>query len=290
MKRDIIKSHFGRAIARGNVRLVKEPNRLPNKSIIVFIYFSCVINVYAQLRTFNEIFPNINEDIRIEILSNSGYVRSSQRTNGFMLLGSQRNTGIDPQIINIVLNKNPGYIVESITVVSKNSGTVNLLDVYNALGNVRGLKGRLYNSSTRGQAVPLFEDATRIVSERQTTTIPDPVPARVLPQAETIFIRLRDVNFGNTYYRGDMALVQNGLRYTLSNFRNISYLFIPVIRADKFIAQLYFEPIHEGVLIYSIAGVDISDFVASQLDVHSAIAKRLAVITSWAADGIINGY
>jgi len=134
----------------------------------------------------------------------------------------------------------------------------------------------------------LFEEATRIVSERQTSAIPDPPISNTLPQSETVFIRLRDTNFGNTFYRGEMELIQNGLRYTLSNFRNMTYLFVPVIREEKFIAQLYFEPIYEGVLIYSIAGADISDFFASRIHVDSAISKRLAVITAWAADGIIN--
>jgi hypothetical protein len=83
-----------------------------------------------------------------------------------------------------------------------------------------------------------------------------------------------------------MSLVQNGLRYSLTNFRNISYLFVPVIKEDNFIAQLYFEPIQEGLLIYSIAGAEISDFVASKIDIDSAITKRLNVIISWAVDGI----
>ncbi|MDR2257702.1 MAG: hypothetical protein LBE14_00980, partial [Treponema sp.] len=60
----------------------------------------------------------------------------------------------------------------------------------------------------------------------------------------------------------------------------------PVIKEEKFIAQLYFEPITEGVLVYSIAGADVSDFVASKIHMPSAIAKRLAVIISWVVDGI----
>ena len=154
------------------------------------------------------------------------------------------------------------------------------------MSNIRGLAGRLYNSASRNQAVPLFSEATRIVSQRQTTAIPDPSPVRVLPLTETVYLRLRDANFGDTFYRGDMALIQNGLRFTLTNFRNMTYMLVPVIREDRFIAQLYFEPVQEGILIYSIAGVDIADFFASRLHVDSAISKRLAVITEWASSGI----
>jgi len=255
------------------------------KTIIAALLLVCAVDVFAQTRSFNDIFPNINEDLRASIFQ-TGYIRSSRRTDGFVILGSN-SSRLDPQIVNNVLSRNPGYLVESISVIQGRSGAVSLLDVYNALGNVRDLKGRLYNSFTRNEAVPLFEEAVRIAGERQTTAIPDPAPASALPRTETVYIRLKDANFGNTYYRGEMALVQNGLRYTLYNFRSMSYLFVPVIREEKFIVQLYFEPILEGVLFYSIAGVDISDFFASKIDIDSAISKRLAVIASWASDGII---
>ena len=254
------------------------------KLLILSLLLFLVNNIFAQTRSFDEVFPNLSKEIKKSAFGNSGYVKSSQRTSGFLIMGNDKNSKLDPQIVNNVLRKNPGYLVESILVIPDSS--VNLLDIYNALGNIRDLRGRLYNSATRNQAVPLFEEATRIQSSRQTNAVPDPAPSKTLPSAETVYIRLKDVNFGNTYYRGDMTLVQNGLRYTLTNFRNISYLFVPVMKEEKFIAQLYFEPIKEGILIYSIAGADISDFVASKIDIDSAISKRLNVIISWAADGI----
>jgi len=260
--------------------------------LIILIIFLCLSagNVFSQVRTFDEIFPHIRENVKTSAFSASGYVKSSQKARGFNILGNEPGSRLDPEVVNIVLRRNPLYIVESIMVLQGVSGT-SLLDVYNALSNVRDLKGRLYNSHTRNQEVPLFEEATRIASERQTNAIPDPPPATTLPQSETVYIRLKDINFGNTYYRGDMALIHSqnrvfGLRYTLSNIRSMTYLFVPVIKEEKFIAQLYFEPIREGVLIYSIAGADISDFFAARISVDSAISKRLAVITSWAADGI----
>jgi hypothetical protein len=253
-------------------------------SLFILLFFAS--DVFAQLRTFNEIFPNLNQDIKTLAFGESGYVKSSRKTGGFIIIGNERSSRLNTQIVNNVLLKNPGYLVESILVLQGNPGSVSLLDIYNALRNIRGLRGRLYNSATRNQSVPLFEEANRIISEKQTTAIPDPAPSETLPVSETVYIRLKDANFGNTYYRGEMELVQNGLRYTLSNFRSMNYLFIPIIRENKFIAQLYFEPIQEGILIYSIAGADISDFVASKIDIDSAISKRLDVIISWAVDGI----
>ncbi|WP_461246032.1 DUF6675 family protein [Treponema sp. R6D11] len=256
------------------------------KLLSLCMFFVLANSIFAQIRNFNDVFPNLNQDIKKSAFSDSGYVKSSHKENGFIIMGNERNSKLDSQIVNNVLKKNPGYLVESILVIRVNPDSVNLLDVYNALGNIRDLSGRLYNSYTRNKSVPLFEEATRITSDKQTSAIPDPAPSKTLPKTETVYIKLKDANFGNTYYRADIALVQNGLRYTLTNFRNISYLFVPVMKEDKFIAQLYFEPIQEGILIYSIAGAEISDFVASKIDIDSAITKRLNVIISWAADGI----
>jgi len=256
------------------------------KLITLFFLLFTAFNVFAQSRAFNDIFPNLNQDIKNAAFTQAGYVKSSQKTSGFIIKGNDKDSRLDSQIVNNVLKKNPGYLAESILVIRLNPDSIKLLDVYNTLGNIRDLGGRLYNSATRNKSVPLFEEATRVTSENHLSAIPDPAPSKTLPRTETVYIRLKDANFGNTYYRAEMALVQNGLRYTLTNFRNISYLFVPVMKEDKFIAQLYFEPIQEGILIYSIAGADISDFVASKIDIDSAITKRLNVIISWAVDGI----
>ena len=257
-----------------------------NKKKVVFILFFhllCVIGVFAESRSFDDIFPNLNPNIKKAVFTASGYNKSSQKANGIELIG---DSGIDTQIVNVVFGIDPGYIVESILVIPTTPGAVTLLDIYNALRNIRDLKGRLYDSETRKQSVPLFEDATRIISEKQTTPIPDPAPVGSLPPKETFFIRLKDINFGNIYYRAEISLEKNGLCYSLSNFKNMSYFLIPVIKEGKFITQIYFEPINEGILIYSIAGADVSDFIASKIHMSSAITKRLAVIISWAAEGI----
>jgi hypothetical protein len=246
----------------------------------------CAITVFAQPRAFDDIFPDLPPRIKASVFTKSGFINSSERAKGIAIYGAGNNSGIAPQIIDAVMTKNPGYLVESILVIPQQTEASGLLDVYNALGNIRGLKGRLYDSHTKDKAIPLFEDATRLVSENRSTAIPDPPPAQNIPQTETIYIRLKDSNFGNSYYRGEMTLLNNGLLYRMSNYRNLTYFFIPVIREDKFIAQMYFEPVKDGILVYSLAGADVSDFAASRVDMGSAISKRLAVIISWVADGI----
>jgi hypothetical protein len=259
------------------------------RAVILFfnliLFLLCAADLFAQLRSFNDIFPNMSAEDRFLTFSNEGYVKSSQKS-GFIIYGNDRGCGLDQKIVGNILSSNPGYFVESISIIQQKAGTVSFLDIYNALGKIRDLKGRLYESATRGKEIPLFEDATRIISDKQTTAVPDPAPAYTLPKTDTIHVRLKDVNFGNTFYRAEMSLLENGISYTMTNSKNITYLFVPVMKEGRFIARLYIEPIAEGVLMYSVAGADISDFVSSKIHVDSAITKRLAVITSWASDGI----
>ena len=255
---------------------------------IIIVIFLCIIaaNASAQYRSINSIFPNLSQNILSQLYSSEGYVNTGQLSDGINIIARNPGCALDSQIVTMALQNNPRVIVESIKIISVPAGSISLLNIYNALAKVRDLKGRLYDSATKGRPVPLFEDASRIVSERDLSNIPDPPASSFIPASETVYIRLRDTNFGNTYYRGQVSLFSRGIRYTLTNFRNMTYLLVPVIRQEQFTAQLYFEQIQEGILLYSIAGADMSNFVSSMIDVPSAIAKRLAVITSWAEDGI----
>ena len=250
--------------------------------LLPLLLIFAVAPLFCEQRGFDDIFPGLPEEIRAAAFSGDGYIKSREKSAGFNLIDST----LDPQIAGGIINRQPAFVIESLLVIPANR---TLLEVYNALAKIRGLKGRLYHSFTRDESIPLFEDATRIESARKTTPIADPPPAASLPQQETIYLRLNDVNFGASYYRADVSFDQHGLHYDLANNRNLTYLFIPVIKEEKFTIRIYFEPVQEGVLLYSIAGVDVSDFVANRIDMPSAIAKRLRVIISWVADGLKNG-
>ena len=246
----------------------------------------------APVRSFVEIFPALAPAIREAAFEDGGYF-VSYKGSVSDIIGSAQSK-IEPHIINAVLNKNPVYLVESILVIPGEANEYSLLDVYNALGKVRALKGRMYHSHTRKEDVPLFEEVTRIESDKKNVPIDDPPPASRIPSSETVYMRLKDANFGNSFYRGDLTLERRGLRYSLTNFKSLTYYIFPAIKEEKFTAQLYIEPVSEGILIYALAGADASDlassnFVSSKVSIASAISKRLAVILDWITDGITGG-
>ena len=240
----------------------------------------------AAVRSFDEIFPTLSADARKAAFGNGGYFKS-YKVSVTDIIGSTQSK-IEPHIIDAVLNKNPGYLVETILVIPDAANKYSLLDVYNALGKVRALKGRLYHSHTRKEDIPLFEEVTRIESDKKNVPVGDPPPASRIPPSETVYMRIKDANFGNSFYRGDLTLERRGLRYSLTNFKSLTKI-ITAIKAEKFTAQLYIEPISEGILIYALAGADVSSAAAAIVEPTSAIGKRLAVILEWITDGITGG-
>jgi hypothetical protein len=251
--------------------------------VLVLIFLVCLVPAFLEARSFDEIFPSLGEDLKAQAFSGEGIIRSLEKDETLTLLPAP-SSGID--LPAKILAKKPAYLVESLLVIPYGSRKLSVLDAYNALGKVRDLKGRLYHSFTKGADIPLFEDATRLESNTKSKAIPDPPPSAFLPSSETVYIRLKDVNFGNSYYRADVSSGFHGITYSLSNYKTISYLIFTVMPEEKFQANLYLEPLDEGMLVYSIAGTDVSNFIANRIDIPSAISKRLAVFIDWVSDGI----
>jgi hypothetical protein len=258
-----------------------------NAFAAAFLCLACLVlpaPVRADpIRSLEELFPQLGESQRREISNQDGIIRSVKTKESLEFTPS---SGSGIKILDAVLKTNPSYLAESLLLIPYQGRTLDRLDAYNALGKIRDLKGRLYHSHTRNSDVPLFEDAVRIESDSKTNQLPDPPAARELPLSDTVYIRLKDVNFGDSYYRGNMSASHDGVTYTLTNVRKLSYLLFTVMKEEKFFAALYIEPLAEGMLVYSVAGADASDFIASKIDIPSAITKRLAVFIGWIRDGI----
>jgi hypothetical protein len=252
-------------------------------SLLIFFLPADIGAETNSLRSFDELFPLLGESLKKEAFSEEGTIRSLKKKEALEFLPAP-GSGID--LYGTIIKANPTYLAESLLVIPYQGKAFTRLDACNALGKISDLKGRLYHSSTRDAYVPLFQEATRLENEKSSKAVPDPLPSRELPNSETLFIRLKDINFGNCYYRTDMSLTPFGLTYKITNTKNITYLLFTVLKEEKFTSILYIEPLTEGMLIYSMAGADASDFIANMIDIPSAISKRLLVFISWIRDNL----
>jgi hypothetical protein len=249
---------------------------------LVLLFFA-VHSAFGQRRSFDDLFPGL--DPQKKQAAFSGILTETRDRDFYLRLAPAGE--LQTKIAGFVLEETrPVCLIESLTVVPYLDAPLELLDLYNAVGKIRNLKGRLYHSATRDENIPLFEDATRIQGPKNLAPLPDPANAAVLPATDRVYIRLKDVNFGNSYYQGDISLASGGLLYGLTNFRSLSYGIFPVIKTGKFTAQFYTEPLAEGILVYSAAAAEVSGFIADMVSVPSAIRKRIAVILGWLIDSI----
>lgn len=248
------------------------------KITCLVLCFCAGIQVFAQ-RAAQELYPGLTGE-QLAAMRSGGLNRSGKGSEGLLMLPKNTEAG---EIVSQITGSRPTFIIESLNLVPKNAS---LLSIYTALGKIRGLKGRVYHSATKNRYVPLFEDATRIESAKRTNAIADPSPASSVPSSETIYARLKDTNFGNCYYTIKLGINGTGILCSLSNFRNISYGPLSVMKENKFNAVLYIEPVREGLLVYSAASAEVSDFVSKNFEIPSALRKRLSVIIGWVADGI----
>jgi hypothetical protein len=253
-----------------------------SKNILYIIILLLPVSLGAQLRSFNEAFPNILTEQQDDAFSSGGYLYSGTGQENLTLLP---RTGGNISITKSSLGKNPGFFVEALRVVPYRGTT--LLRIYNALQQIRGLKGKLYHSAGKDKYVPLFEEALRVEGPQKIRSfLPDPPPASSVPSREIMFVRLTDANFGHCYYEISLYSNQRGILCTIKNFKTVTFGPIPVMRENTFIALLYLEPIEEGMVVYCLAGAEVSNFIAKHVNIPSALNKRMDVITDWILDGL----
>jgi hypothetical protein len=170
------------------------------------------------------------------------------------------------------------FLVESLGLVPAWSGTG--LELFNAMTRFRSLSGLTYRSHSKGEGAILFEDATRVSDLKKATALPDEAVA-ALPERSEHLVRLKDANFGVSYYRARIDARLPGLLFSMENARALSVFLVPVIGEGGFLCVFYVEPTEEGLLVYGVAGGSVSGLAAKQVDIPSAVRKRAAALRGW---------
>ena len=234
-----------------------------------------------ETRSFDEIFPNLSQFQRRRAMSNVGLRNSFEEDSSPMLLPDP-DSRID--LLNIVMEKKPSHIIEALLVVPYKERELDMLDIYNALGRIENIKD--HSISVNGNDVYIFTESTRLESARNRRSISDPSPAVMLPFSDTIYLRLKDAFFGNLFLRGEISMSLYGITYSMTNFTDVRYFLLPVMKAERFSAIIYLEPIKEGILVYSMSGFYIPGFIADRVNLTPNINGRIAVFISWITDGL----
>jgi hypothetical protein len=259
------------------------------RSVISGIFLSLglvlISPVYAlPIRSFNQIFPSIGEIEKGMVFSTDGLRRSFKKNESQSVVPGPDS---EVDLMSIVLKKNPAQFIETVWLVPHVGKLFNTLEIYNALGRVADIKNHPYQSRTA--SLYLFEESVRLESAVKNNPIPDPAPVETLPDSESVHMRLKDKYFGTIYVRGDVSPTRYGIIFSLTNYKAIRFLLFPVLRAEKFTAVVYFEPIVEGILVYTMSAVDIPDFFLARGNIIRDMDRRFTILSNWLSDGLKKG-
>jgi hypothetical protein len=242
----------------------------------------------AQTRTFDSLFPALPPHIKTQAFTADGYT-NCVTDPAELAVTAASNIARDlftGQFAAETATTNFSYISENVLLIPHpEERNITQRDIYDSLQHVRAMTTVTYHSFTRNKWVPLFEEATRIVSPGKQTPLPDPAP-RPVPETETLYIKVKDINLGNTIYRSELTNTGNALLYTITNHNASSLFLVTVIKPEDFVSRIYLEPVAEGVLVCCVARIRVSSLVDRMIDIPSALKKRLDVLIEWALTGL----
>ena len=236
---------------------------------------------HFELRSLDTIFPNLSWIDRLLALSDEGLKLSFGKDESPSIIP---NPDLGINLLDPVMKKNPSHLIEALAVVPYNARELDLLDIYNALGRIERLKD--YTASFNGNYYYIFTESTRIESARNRRAVSDPPPAVTLPFSDTMYLRLREFSFGNLFIRADISISMYGITYSMTNFLDVRYFILPIMRAERFVTILYLEPVKEGVLIYCMSGFYLPGFIADRVNLTPNINRRIEVFINWITDGL----
>jgi len=258
-------------------QLAEEDNYLDEESI--FFEASPLIIEAAPFtgpRSFNDIFPGLTQEQIEFVYSNEG-LRYSFEKVGTPVIVPNPDSKLD--LLSSVMSKRPSFIIQALALVPNYRRELDLLDIYNALGNISNIKNHTFVYNDRSYRV--FSETTRLQSARDRTPIPDPSPADTLPYSDTMYLRFTDAGFGDLFIRGDVSPSLYGITYNLTNFRDVRMSFIPIIKAERVSIIIYLEPVKEGILIYSMSGFYLPALIAYSANLTPSINRRISVLQNW---------
>jgi hypothetical protein len=232
-------------------------------------------------RSFDDIFPDLSRLQKRMIMSDTG-LRYSFEKDGSPMLVPNPDSGVD--LLSSIMAKKPSHIIEALVVVPYNKRELDMLDVYNALGRVKNIKDHMI--SINGIDTPIFTETTRLTSARNRKPIPDPSPTNILPYSETMYVLFLDPYLGDLYLRGEVSISLYGITYSITNFRDVSFTIFRVMKAGRFSAIIYVEPIKEGILIYGMSGLYLPNFIAKRVNLTPNMNRRITVLLDWIIEGM----
>jgi len=240
-----------------------------------------VPHLILEPRSIDDIFPDLTRSQKRIVRGSTG-LRNSFEKNEAPLFKPSDDSGIE--LFDFVMSKKPSHIIEALVLVPYGKRELDMLDVYNSMREISVIKDQTI--TLRDNQYKVFRDTTRLESARNRKPVPDPAPASELPYSETMYLRFTDATIGELFIQGDIKPGLYGITYNMTNFRDVNYSIFKVMKAQRFSAVIYVEPVKEGVIIYGISGLYLPGFIVSRMNLPNNMNYRISVLLNWIVSGL----
>jgi len=232
-------------------------------------------------RSFYDVFPNLSMRQKAMVMGSMG-LRNAFEKNDTPTFSPNPDSGVD--LYSKVMTKKPSHLIEALVLVPRGKRELDLIDIYNGLRRIKNIQD--FKLTAGDKEYKIFQDTTRLESAQKRKPIADPPHTDTLPLSETMYLRFVDLSMGDLYLKGEVTVSLYGLTYTLTNFRDVTYSIFTVMRAERYLTIIYLEPVKEGILIYSMSGLNIPSFVSSRINLPRSMSYRIIVLINWITDGL----
>ncbi len=235
---------------------------------------------YLAAESIDSSLQGIEPEIIDLLKTDEEVFRYDYQGNGIRFLPENPFSG---DTIRLVLNMEPNVLSEALYLIPYTDEIKDMnLAMYNMIRQVRNIENVTYFSATRNAEVALFEDVYRVESMKNKRSVLPDDTVDTIPETESLFLYMKEVNFGSAYYRLDLELREDVLRLNLVNTSTIRK-FVKVLDEEAMNLQLLIIPTDEGFLVHGLCTLDVhnKDFVQGLLDTYSAFYKRLYALETW---------
>ncbi len=243
----------------------------------------CLVAAPAQQRALSSLYPGFAQAIPAGAASAGGISDSGSSPGELGLLPAGE---VGAALLKALEGRRYSFLGETLSIlprkVIQSPALRDKLALYNAISQVRSLSGITYRSSSQGQRV-LFDEVTRVADASGGRILPDTTEADLATRSG-FFVRLKDANFGTSYYRMDFDTSFPGILMAMSNARPLQAFMMTVLGEGEMFSYFYIEPTQGGLVIYSLSGAKVEGFAARQVDLPSALRKRATALKAWLID------
>jgi hypothetical protein len=181
----------------------------------------------------------------------------------------------------------PSFLVETLRVYHKPSGAS--LPVWsraerNALFNqclaLSSLTGLEYYSESRKRMHTFYETSTIIDSPETKRPLPDPV-YDVPPANALLYVRQKDLTFGDNIYRYEYHSRNDALLFTQENLTALSLVLIPAVGKHRLRSVVAVLDAGADILVYVFSAAKATSFPGLNERIGSSFSNRADAILRW---------